>query len=69
MPPKHGEMTRYPYMEWAYAYGYSKKYASAGWASYERHFAHWAETMGYDLDFATQDELDRDPIAYLDTHV
>ena len=38
-----------------------KKYASAGWASYERHFAHWAETMGYDLDFATQDELDRDP--------
>lgn len=61
VPAKHGEMTRYPYMERAYAYGYSKKYASAGWASYERHFAHWAETMGYDLDYATQDELDRDP--------
>lgn len=37
-------MTRYPYMEWAYAYGYSKKYASAGWASYERRFARWAES-------------------------
>ena len=38
-----------------------QKNASAGWASYERHFAHWAETMGYDLDFALQDELDCDP--------
>jgi hypothetical protein len=54
-------MTRYPYMEWAYAYGYSKKYASAGWASYERHFARWAESAGYDLDFATLHELDNDP--------
>nr|WP_237212676.1 N,N-dimethylformamidase beta subunit family domain-containing protein [Ruegeria lacuscaerulensis] len=32
-------MVRYPHMELAFAYGYSKKYASAGWASYERHFA------------------------------
>jgi len=66
-PPKHGEMTRYPYMEWAYAYGYSKKYASAGWASYERHFARWAESEGYELDFCTQHDLDADP-SRLDGH-
>jgi hypothetical protein len=50
-----------PNMEWAYAYGYSKKYASAGWASYERLFARWAECTGYDLDFATLHDLDADP--------
>ncbi|MEX0346746.1 MAG: N,N-dimethylformamidase beta subunit family domain-containing protein [Rhizobiaceae bacterium] len=60
-PPRPGEMVRYPYMEWAYSYGFSKKYASAGWASYERHFAVWAEEIGYRLDFATQHDLERDP--------
>ncbi|OAB55082.1 hypothetical protein AY600_02130, partial [Phormidium willei BDU 130791] len=60
-PPAPGEMVRYPYMEWAYAYGYSKKYASAGWASYERHFARWAERNGYALDVATLHDLDAEP--------
>jgi hypothetical protein len=60
-PPNPGEIVRYPYMEWAYAYGYSKKYASAGWASYERHFARWAEAAGCDMDFATLHDLDADP--------
>jgi len=56
-----GSMVRYPYMEWAYAYGYSKKFASAGWASYERHFARWAEMQGIDLDFATLHDLEATP--------
>ena len=60
-PSKPGEMVRYPYMEWAYAYGYSKKYASAGWASYERHFVRWAEVNGYELDIATQHDLELEP--------
>lgn len=60
-PHEPGDMVRYPYMEWAYAYGYSKKYASAGWASYERHFARWAEAQGYELDFATQHDLEVNP--------
>ncbi|WP_170607313.1 N,N-dimethylformamidase beta subunit family domain-containing protein [Ruegeria arenilitoris] len=60
-PPRVGDMVRYHYMEWAYAYGYSKKYASAGWASYERHFAKWAETQGYTLDYATLHDLHDDP--------
>ncbi|WP_421589932.1 N,N-dimethylformamidase beta subunit family domain-containing protein [Shinella sp. M27] len=66
-PQRPDDMVRYPYMEWAYAYGYSKKYASAGWASYERLFARWAESAGYDLDFATLHDLDADP-GLLDGH-
>ena len=38
---------RYPHMEWAYATGHSKKYASSGWASYDSHFFRWAERAGY----------------------
>ncbi len=60
-PHTPGGMVRYPYMEWAYSYGYSKKYASAGWASYERNFARWAEMQGFEIDFATQHDLDADP--------
>lgn len=59
-PPLDGDMVRYPYMEWAYAYGYSKKYASAGWASYERHFVHWAEAQGMQVDMATLHDLHED---------
>jgi hypothetical protein len=47
----------YPHMEWAYANGYSKKYASSGWASYDRPFLHWLQTEGYAVDVATQTDL------------
>ncbi len=60
-PPGLGDAPRYPHMEWAYANGFSKKYASAGWASYERHFAGWAEAQGFTVDVATQHDLHRDP--------
>ena len=60
-PTRPGEMVRYPYMEWAYAYGYSKKYASAGWASYERHFARWAELEDYAFDVIALHDLQREP--------
>ncbi|WP_368412654.1 N,N-dimethylformamidase beta subunit family domain-containing protein [Dongia sp.] len=55
--PPLGAAPRYPHMEWAFANGYSKKYASAGWASYDRHFAIWAERAGYRADLATQHDL------------
>lgn len=55
MPP------RYPHMEWAYAHGYSKKYASSGWASYDSHFFRWAERTGYAVDLASQHELHFEP--------
>ncbi len=55
--PEVDEPVSYPHMEWAYANGYSKKYASAGWASYERHFLRWAEAAGYEVDIISQYDL------------
>ncbi len=55
-PPIMAE-PRYPHMEWAYANGYSKKYMSSGWASFERHFVLWAEAEGYRLDIISQTDL------------
>ena len=52
---------RYPHMEWAFANGYSKKYASSGWASYDSHFFRWAERAGYAIDLASQHELHFSP--------
>ena len=56
-PPGHDEAVSYPHMEWAYANGYSKKYASAGWASYERHFIRWAVAAGFEVDIVSQYDL------------
>ena len=56
-PPPLGEPVTYPYMDWAWENGFSKKFASAGWASYERHFLRWAEQSGYAVDVATQQDL------------
>jgi hypothetical protein len=58
-PP--GASPRYPHMEWAYANGYSKKYASAGWATYDGHFFRWAERAGFAIDLISQHELHFEP--------
>ncbi len=55
--PEMGAIPRYTSVEWAYLHGYSKYYSAAGWASYERHFAVWAENNAYQLDYATQHDL------------
>ncbi len=55
--PQPGDIPRYPQFEFAHQRGYSRYYANAGWASFERPFAHWAERAGYRLDFATQHDL------------
>ena len=60
-PPVMGAALRHPHVEWAYANGYSKKYASAGWASYERHFVRWAEGAGYGLDVCAAHDLHAGP--------
>lgn len=60
-PPAIGAPPRYPHMEWAYANGFSKKYASAGWASYDRHFLHWAEREGIAVDLISQTDLHQQP--------
>ena len=60
-PPVMGAALRHPHVEWAYANGYSKKYASAGWASYDRHFMRWAEAAGYSVDVCALHDLHADP--------
>ena len=60
-PPRPGAVPRYPNMEWAYANGFCKYYAAAGWASYERLFVRWAEDNGYQLDYACQHDLHFQP--------
>ncbi|ROM83262.1 hypothetical protein BK652_13000 [Pseudomonas brassicacearum] len=54
---------RYEFIEWAALNGFSKYYALAGWASYERLFMVWAEQQGYTVDILTQDDLHHDPHA------
>ena len=59
--PPPGAGPRYPHLEWAFANGYSNKYASSGWASYDRHFLRWAEGAGFKVDLASQHELHFNP--------
>ncbi|MGT2469127.1 N,N-dimethylformamidase beta subunit family domain-containing protein [Mesorhizobium atlanticum] len=59
VPPK--TVPRYPHMEWAFATGHSKKYASSGWASYDSRFFRFAERAGYRVDLASQHELHFSP--------
>ncbi len=59
--PDHDEPVSYPHMEWAYANGYCKKYASAGWATYESHFIKWAEAAGFEVDITSQYDLQLHP--------
>ncbi|MBB4689529.1 N,N-dimethylformamidase beta subunit family domain-containing protein [Amycolatopsis jiangsuensis] len=54
---------RYEFAEWAYLNGFSKYYAAAGWAGYERHFFRWAESHGYEVDLLIQEDLHADPEA------
>ena len=56
-----GGMTRYPWLEWAFAYNYSRHYPDSGWETYDHPFVQWAETEGYRLDFLNQYDLHADP--------
>ncbi|MGL4238845.1 N,N-dimethylformamidase beta subunit family domain-containing protein [Tabrizicola sp.] len=63
IPPATPLLTRprYPHMDYARANGISKKYASSGWAAFERPFALWCETQGISIDYLTQHDLHADP--------
>ena len=54
-------MPRYPWLEWAFAYDYSRHYCDSGWATFDYPFARWAEEEGFRLDFLTQYDLHGDP--------
>lgn len=57
------EPPTYPHMIFARAQGVSKKYASSGWAAFERPFALWCGAQGIALDYLTQHDLHADPRA------
>ncbi|MER9731587.1 N,N-dimethylformamidase beta subunit family domain-containing protein [Mesorhizobium sp. M0217] len=59
--PRMNEMPRYPSKEWGYPGGWAQNYACAGWAQFDRHFAVWAESQGYDFDVITQTDLHARP--------
>lgn len=65
--PRTPGPARYDSIEWAYINGFTRYYALAGWASYERPFLQWAEADDYRFDVFTQDELHDDP-ALLDDY-
>lgn len=48
---------RYDAIDWALAHGRGKHCASAGWATFERHFVRWAEHAGYGVDVISQHDL------------
>jgi len=58
--PPHG-VPRYPNIEFAFAQGFAKYYAAAGWASYERNFVCWAEQNQIEHDIISQHDLHEDP--------
>ena len=48
---------RYPWLEFAFTYQYSRHYADAGWALFDRPFAHWLESQDYEVDYLTLHDL------------
>ena len=52
-----GGIARYPNRDFAFAQGYARFYASAGWAQYDRLFLAWAEREGFAVDVITQHDL------------
>jgi hypothetical protein len=59
--PEGPVAARYDCIEWAALKGFSKYYASAGWATYERPFVRWLEGHGFSVDVYTQDDLHFSP--------
>jgi hypothetical protein len=59
--PEPFAIPRYRAKEWARLTGRSRHYASAFWATYERHFVVWAEAEAYTFDYVTQQDLHTDP--------
>ncbi|MDA1096473.1 MAG: hypothetical protein O3B84_04365 [Chloroflexi bacterium] len=56
-----GAAIRQEWSEWAFANGYTRFAACAGWAKYDGLMARWLERDGWQFDLITQWDLDRDP--------
>ena len=58
---RKGDTPRYPTLEYSWYFRYSRHYADAGWATYERPFTVWAERQGYRVHHLTQSDLHTEP--------
>jgi hypothetical protein len=56
-----GDTPRFPILEYSWYFRYSRHYADAGWATYERPFVVWAEKNGYRVYHLTQSDLYSEP--------
>lgn len=62
-PNRWGEPPEYDgetYVAWRREHGYIGGVGSAGWFMHERRFVEWAEADGYEFDYATSADLDRE---------
>lgn len=51
----------YRYQTFRFAHGFPGYIGSAGWFTYERRFAEWAERSGFELDYAISSDLEQVP--------
>ena len=61
-PPRPGEQPDIDgerYQTFRYEHGFPGYMGSAGWFTYERRFAEWAERAGLDLDYAISSDLEQ----------
>lgn len=49
------------YQQFRFANGYPGYMGSAGWFTYDRRLAEWAEAAGFELDYAVSSDLERTP--------
>ncbi|KAL4795057.1 hypothetical protein BDV19DRAFT_379169 [Aspergillus venezuelensis] len=61
MKVRMGDTPRFPSLEYSWYFRYSRHYADAGWATYERPFVVWAEKNGFRLHHLTQSDLHAEP--------
>lgn len=61
MKVQMGDTPRFPHLEYAWYFRYSRHYTDAGWAAYERPFVVWAEKNGYRVHHLTQSDLHSKP--------
>ena len=63
-PRRHGEQPDVDgdtYQRYRYEHGYPGYMGSAGWFTYDRRFAEWAEGAGIQFDYAVSSDLERTP--------
>jgi hypothetical protein len=59
LPGEEPDVDGMIYQAYRFEHGYPGYMGSAGWFTYDRRFAEWAERAGFELDYATSADLER----------